>query len=642
MLKALTLLAVIALPLFIFSQGKNSIVFGKIDKADLLATSCPYDKDASAEVISNTGEYTFDFINDTYSQTLRRHVRIKILKEKGLEFTNVKLVYLDKIREQITNLTAATYNLDASGEIITTKLEKNLIYDKKVNSFSSQKVFTMPNIKAGSIIEYKYTIVNSDRREWFLQQEIPVRYSKFTVDFPSIVDIYLKPFCIQPYESKDLSEFRHTIKTFTMQNIPGLQNEAFMSCYRDYLQRIEVWPTAIMINNIKRPLLRSWTEKTKNMMQDESFGLQLKKSIPRTADLDLALHKISDPFQKMNTIYDYVRTNMAWDGVENIYALSGVKSAWKDKKGTAGEINLILVNLLKDAGLDAYPMVVSTHDNGAVSGLFPDFSQFNKVMALVKMEGRQYVLDGTDKYTPSYLIPEEVMNTEGLVFDDSNPNKYWWAELWNENSMEKDVVAFQAKISESGEMDGQAAIRSMDYSRIKRARTYLHSKDEFANRYGLASTESIKIDGLELEGVEKDSVPLVQKFNFHTTLNKSGDYSYFSTNLFTGMTRNPFIADNRHSDVFFGTNQSHVIVASISIPEGYEFEELPHNLRLTMEDKSLSITRMVVAENGVLNARITLEYKRPVYSAEEYPVLKEFYKKMYELLDEQFVIRKKA
>src|SRR6185436_9831652 len=114
-------------------------------------------------------------------------------------------------------------------------------------------------------------------------------------------------------------------------------------------------------------------------------------------------------------IHHYVRKNMVWNGYDNIWALDGVKAAWKDKKGTTGEINLILVNLLKDAGLDASPMLVSTHDHGRVTPMVPSFAQFNEVIAYVKIGDKQYYLDATEKNTPSHLIPKNIMFTEGLV-----------------------------------------------------------------------------------------------------------------------------------------------------------------------------------------------------------------------------------
>ena len=61
-----------------------------------------------------------------------------------------------------------------------------------------------------------------------------------------------------------------------------------------------------------------------------------------------------------------------------------------------------------------------------------------------------------------------------------------------------------------------------------------------------------------------------------------------------------------------------------------------------MPDTSIVITRMAQATNGRLTTRITLDFKKPYYSTEEYGGFKEFYKKLFDLLNEQFVIRKKA
>jgi hypothetical protein len=68
-----------------------------------------------------------------------------------------------------------------------------------------------------------------------------------------------------------------------------------------------------------------------------------------------------------------------------------------------GEINLMLVNLLKEAGLNAHPVLVSTHENGVVNPVdagtfdYPGFHQFNKVPAYVKIDGRHKMPGGKNK-----------------------------------------------------------------------------------------------------------------------------------------------------------------------------------------------------------------------------------------------------
>ena len=134
----------------------------------------------------------------------------------------------------------------------------------------------------------------------------------------------------------------------------------------------------------------------------------------------------------------------------------------------------------------------------------------------------------------------------------------------------------------------------------------------------------------------------MQKVHFNQQLNESGGYQYFSANLFTGLEKNPFVADERISDVFFGILQSHTIIGSIFIPDGYEFDELPKNIKMIMPDTSIMVTRAAKVIDNMLSLRINLEFKKPYYSAEEYEGFREFYKKLFDLLNEQFVIKKKA
>lgn len=638
----LILVAALIFPVCMFGQGKKDIAtFGKIDKADLLLTNCSFDPDAEAMILSESGEHYIDFRGQTVYEELERHVRIKILKDKGKEWANVKVRYHSfRNDEAILNLAANSYNLDASGNIITTKLDKKLVYQTKINSRISEQSFTLPDVKAGTVIEYKYTIRNGGSRSWTLQSSIPVLHSRYKIDCPSAIDLYVKPMCNLPFSSKDLSGGLRTIKAFSMDNIPALHEEEYITARKDYLQRIDCYATAITVEGRRYPLVKTWPEVVTALMDDEDFGKQLTKEIPRTVELDMKLKGISDDYMKMRAVHEYVRRNMAWDGVDNIWALNGVKSAWKEKSGTSGEINLILVNLLKDAGIKASPLMVSTRENGIISMAIPGSDNFNKVMAFVELQDRNFVLDGTDKFTPSSLIPESIMCTEGLVLDKSSESKFRWVQLWDSTRMDKNIILLSAVLNQNGEIDGRVTINSKEYARTKRA-PFCKDQKNFLSRFYLASNPGVIIDSLEFGNEDNDSLPLTQSFVFKAPVTQSGDYSYFSGNLISGLKANPFVADSRSSDVFFGTNQNHVIIGNYSIPEGYEFEELPKNIRFTLEDKSVVVTRLVSATGNILNTKLTLEFKRPFYTPEEYPDLKEFYKKMYALLEEQIVIKKK-
>ena len=623
-------------------KGKDSKIpaFGSVDKSELEMKECDFDKNAEAMVLFEKGQT--DFIPDK-GIDFERHVRIKILNDKGKNRADIHLPYINwKNEEEIKDISAQVYNLDASGNIVVTKLDKKQIFEKQINKVLAEKVFTFPEVKPGSIIEYKYKHLNAAVVNWYFQSSIPVKYSEFTFDYPNEIEILFTPKCYLPYEQKNNNSNTRTVRFFSMQNIPALRNEPYILNENDYLQRIESKPVAVYISGRRENITYTWPRVIKELMQHEFFGVQISKEIPRTADLDAALKTVSDPYHRMKIIFQYVKKNMEWNGSPGIWAGEGVKAAWKDKKGTAGEINLILINLLKDAGLNAKPILVSTHDHGLINIADAGTGQFNKVLAWVTIDKKTYVLDATEKECPVDLIPPDVLATEGLVISKIETFEWGWESLWKNNLQYKNMILLQGEVTKDGKLSGEASVNSYDYARLERIATARKGNKEFTERYFTSITPGVNIDSVVLENLEADSLPLVQRVYFNQQLNASGDYQYFSVNLFSGLEKNPFVADQRVSDVFFGNTQQHILISNISIPEGYEFDELPKNVKMIMPDTSIVITRISQANNERLSMRITLDFKKPFYSIEEYGGFKEFYKKLFDLLNEQFVIRKKA
>ena len=630
------------------NKDSNIPAFGKVEKADLEMKECDFDKNAEAMVLFDKGQLVYILGNGI---DLVRHIRIKVLNDKGKDRADIHLSYINwKNDEDIKDITAQVYNLDPSGNIVVTKLDKKQIFEKQINKREAEKVFTFPDVKPGTVIEYKYKHTNIGMMNWYFQRSIPVKYSEFTFDYPNEVDISFLPKCYMPYEQKTDKGGTRTARFFSMSNVPALRDEPFILNEDDYMQKIETKTIAYENSRgIHQSIVVNWLQVIRFLMEDDDFGVQIKKEIPRTADLDAQLKNISDRYIRMKIIYEYVKKNMEWNGSPGIWAMEGVKAAWKDKKGTAGEINLILINLLKDAGLNVKPILVSTHDNGLVNSVdagtewSPGFYQFNKVLAWVTIGNKIYVLDGTDKETPANLIPMDVVATEGLVIEKLETMEWGWETLWKDKLEYRNAVFLQAGITADGKLTGKASISSYDYARLNKISTARKGKKEFTEEYFSSNNPGITIDSVTLENIDKDSLPLLQKVYFNEQLNASGNYQYFSVNLFTGLEENPFVADQRISDVFFGILQNHSIVGNITIPDGFEFDELPKNIKMIMPDTSIVITRLAqVVDNHMLSFRISLEFKKPFYSAEEYEGFKEFYKKLFELLNEQFVIKKKA
>ena len=83
-----------------------------------------------------------------------------------------------------------------------------------------------------------------------------------------------------------------------------------------------------------------------------------------------------------------------------------------------------------------------------------------------------------------------------------------------------------------------------------------------------------------------------------------------------------------------------MIYGNYTIPGDYIFEELPQNISLIMPDTSIVFKRFMNADNNSLNVRMSLDFKRPYYTAAEYPEFAAFYKILLSKLNEQVVIKK--
>lgn len=336
-------------------------------------------------------------------------------------------------------------------------------------------------------------------------------------------------------------------QTASMSNVPGLLDEPYISCFDDYWQKV-----SFKINSYYSPAGGTsisynvqWPRIVKNLMEDEDFGLQLKRNIPRTKDLDEQLKLLSKPEDKMIAVHKYVKKNMEWDGSYSLYAFNGVKSAWASKKGNSGEINLILINLLKDAGLKAFPILVSTRDHGRVNTMDARRTQFNTVMAYVQIGDNVFYLDGTDQYTPTHLVPDKVMYTEGLVisqvdFERNFSDQEWgWVVIWDEKSKYSQRSHVTASINPDGILSGEAFIDCSGYSKTKELIQWKNGKEKFIEDHFTKTYNGMTVEDFNANNLEKDSLPFSEKVKFSMPTNSSGDYKYFSLNMFCGLEKKP-------------------------------------------------------------------------------------------------------
>jgi Domain of Unknown Function with PDB structure (DUF3857) len=645
--------AIIGLLFSLVNYAQKLSKFGLVELADLKATSCTYQKNVPAEILIDEGETKFEWNsrNNFFKMETYKRIRIKILNQKGLDYANIKLKYLSDDRyEKIENIIGYTYNIE-NDKIIETKLDKKLVYQQTLNDQVAQISFGMPNVKVGSIIEYKYIAIKesfSNIDPWEFQNDIPTRISKYTLEIPEYFRFTANIQASQVVDKKENSDTRSlpmgtgtlrmgvTSFSYTIKEIKSLVEEPFMGSLNDYKQKLIFQLSEIILPNDRYSYTTSWEALAKELREKSIFGEQLKKNVPIPA-LDNAVKALPTTIEKVKLIYTYFKNNYEWTGTEDFYCLN-VKKIGEDKKGSTGDLNLLFLNKLKDYDIEAYPLLVSTKEHGMVNTIYPFLKQFNTVMAFIPIGEKNYIINAADKYNSYNLIPYNAINTKALKLYKSNSN---WVDLVDEKMIAKQIVSYKAEVDESGLITGSSYINCNGYSKPPRLEKFQKDKSNFIDYYYKNNTIIKEVKDLVIQNELIDSLGLEQQFKFTSGLVNNDDYQLLYYNLFNNLKENPFINEERVSDIDFMYARHYNLKAHFTVAPNFEFEELPKNIKMIMPDTGIIFERTIFKDDNTISISFNYKIIKPYYYNSDYPDLQVFYKKLYELLEEPIVLKRK-
>ncbi|MEZ0129991.1 DUF3857 domain-containing protein [Flavobacterium sp. LBUM151] len=146
--------------LSIFTISAQEFKLGKVSVAELEEKKHPKDTAAVAAILYKKGTSHFDYNqNDGFVLMTEVETRIKIYKKEGYSYANQTIGYSisGNSKENVQISDAVTYNL-VGGKVEKTKLKSDGTFDEAVSKFYGRKKITLPNVKEGSVIEYRYTI----------------------------------------------------------------------------------------------------------------------------------------------------------------------------------------------------------------------------------------------------------------------------------------------------------------------------------------------------------------------------------------------------------------------------------------------------------------------------------------------------
>lgn len=658
---------------FLFALGTQAqnFKYGKVSKDEVMETSHPDDKDANAAVLLREQKTYFEILrNFEFSVVTEVHERIKIYTKDGFDWANkeIFLFHKDGETEKIEELEAVTYNI-RNGKLTEEDLQKNGIFEEKVNDYNSKVALTMPAVVEGSVIELKYKVRSpfwSVIDKVALQETVPVNKVQVSVAVPGFFGYKLhfnpKSPIIFEVENKvkstsanvvhsDVPRGRQSMPSQTTgityeenvyiiekEDIPALRPEAHVGYLPSHAASVEMELQYIAFPDspVKNYAL-TWEGVAESIYKEGKYQEEISNVRPYEEDLKALLKGVVKPEEKARAIYKFVKEKVKWNGYYGFITENGIRKAYKDGEGNVGDINVLLTSMMNYAGLEADPVLLSTEKNGIP--LYPTRNGFNYVICSVNLLGQQYLLDATEQNADFGELPARARNWRGRRITDQGRSD--WVDLMpKKKSTSKTVLnlTFDEDLALTGKT---VSIFNGLYAKSYRDRFSGMAQDSYLP-FLESEKRNIEIADLLVKNENAIGTDIQESFNFvlKDELQNINGRIYFQPLFFERIEDNPFKAESRTLPIYFDFPKADITMVNIKIPEGYAVESIPESAVINFGDGDGSYRFMVIQNGQYLRVESQLEWNHLVFTPEAHSNMKEFYNRIVEKNSEAIVLKK--
>lgn len=608
------------------------------------------DSTADAVVLCRLTDVQYTVLQNGYLVDYHEKKRIKILKPSGVRMAQMTIPYYqidsDKSNinfskfslmtgdvkgdfmnsgsytdnavgqfsnESVEDLKVVAYNLEG-GKTVKTTLKKGDVIKEQLDEQQYQIRFTVPDVKEGTVIECEYTI-HSELfymiHDWYAQSEIPVDYARLTMEVP----------CYLIYNMEE-----HGIQRLNCQCVPGtmvykLESDPLAApvhvktnCYTCIGEKLKAMPKddfvwnehdyqAGIIMELKGFSLphtmfmeqyKNWNQIDQLVLDDDDLGKRLSRHSPLLDELQAAkVADIANLRERTAAVCQLVMSRVSWDGTYKIWPRSSNETL-KKGQGSNADINLLLIQSLKDAGLEAAPVMLRSRDHGQLPYNFPSFQKLTTFVVAV-MTGTTNIYVDASSAGLLDVLPAPLLVERGRLM---MKGKCQWVNL-QKVVKSKAVSVIEATLATNGQLKG--------------TQTTVYE--------GLAALAHRDASSADFTSPEvKETLPV--SWQGETTADGSIRFSPFPT---PPMQENPFKAEQRLLAVEYPSVQSEQVVVNIQLPEGYTLAQQPQQYAASTPDKSISGKLFVSQTEGKLQLQYQFNVNKVMHDNKEYPAIRQLY-----------------
>ena len=642
----LTLFAMCSLA---FGQKK----FPKITAADFATPSEAADSSVDAVYIYDIGETSVTANTGHFNIETKVKVRMQIVTEKGKEYANKAIVFYHNPKgsqsdnDRILELSAASYNL-VDGKVVKTAMSSKYEFKEQLDDHNMRLKFSIPEVKVGSIIEYKFTRVSprySDIPSWYFQHSEPVRYSFYSAAFPEWFKYHVEARGYSPLKGKQdnttimvgTSQLKADRYIFEAENLRALKNERFVYCQDEYAQRVDFELKGVAVpGEIYKDYAQTWDNVREFLRDEYEMGSRLKIQNPYAEEmksLDLEGKPVS---VKASRIFSLLKSKLKWNKEYKLYC-KNPQRILKEGKGSNIELNYIYMAMLRDAGISSTPMLIRRRSRGRLPLTYASIDKLSTfIVAIVDENDALLFADCSADYGDVNVLPADLM-AEGILYDPNitktpNNGATRGGAIFDLSDIRGNSTntRINCVVTPEGKLAGQRINTHIGYNALSYKNAYHEMEDSLALIEKIEKNLECKLSSFRARNAEGVGRAVEERIRFSKETVVDGDKIYFNPIVFADEKTNYFIKPERVLPIEFPAAQSTTITSVVTIPEGYVVEEMPKPETVTLPGYLAVTISFEMQENNLVTKYQSI-VDNTIIPASEYANLQEFWNKVLKI-----------
>jgi hypothetical protein len=420
--KSLFPLIIFVALLFQVSRATAAVDWDPVTDAEKSMKANPIDPGAGAVVLFKRGH--IDVIEQSslfWTTRIQTYVRIKVFNDAGRDAGNISVDHEKRFR--LSKIEGRT--ILPSGEIIpldSSKVFQGVAYKAGNNFAILETSFTFPSVGPGVIIEYEleetvdgffpppwiFDTLGVGTIESSLQVTIGPRLgmSQFPLDNPQ-ARIGLA----------QSSTVRGSQYNYSVKNLRPIQDEPYAPPFRDQATMVLFTPTQLGFGGDVYPIITKWDDVAEEVKR-ELGNMEKSEKEARNKARELT-DKISDPRKKAEAIYAYLQQNVKSSNLAGVGLGRTSDEILSSKRGDPDEINALYILMLHEVKVDADMVLAATPNWWSLVKIFPNFSQFSRIVTRLNLKDGVTFADPADPAAPFGDLPWFDRGVPGLAIKGS-------------------------------------------------------------------------------------------------------------------------------------------------------------------------------------------------------------------------------